>query len=372
MPKSKDLFDDATMSFGDHLEALRVHLFKALLGLIVAVIITLLFSDRIITIIRRPIDQALKKHYASQSDSITAQGEQLEELDFWETTWAEIKSWFGGPAPPGSTPDEPEAEELPPDTIMVEIAKDDILRLARDIDPRIELPEQPTPPVAATDEKSTAAPATVTIPMRSPAFVELRKAVESISRPITLNVQEAFMIYLKVALVSGLIFSFPWLFYQLWLFISAGLYEHERRYVYVFLPISMILFFGGAIFCYFAVFPYVLDFLLSFNAWLGITPQIRLSEWITFSLLLPLMFGVSFQLPLVMYFLDRMGLVSHQTFTEKRRMAILTISVLSMFLTPADPMSMILMMVPLLILYELGIIFCKMNPVKNPYEIATR
>jgi sec-independent protein translocase protein TatC len=82
------------------------------------------------------------------------------------------------------------------------------------------------------------------------------------------------------------------------------------------------------------------------------------------------MFGLSFQLPLVMYFIERMDIISVEGFQEKRRLAILIIATLSMFLTPADPMSMIMMMVPLVILYELGIFFCKRNPIQNPYELG--
>jgi sec-independent protein translocase protein TatC len=82
------------------------------------------------------------------------------------------------------------------------------------------------------------------------------------------------------------------------------------------------------------------------------------------------MFGISFQLPLVMYFVERLGIVSVQAYREKRRLAILIIATMSMFLTPAEPMSMVMMMVPLILLYELGIYFCRLNPARNPYEIS--
>lgn len=368
MPKSKDLFDDSTMSFGDHLEALRIHLFKALIGLIVTVTITLFYSDRIIAVIRHPIDKALKEHYHSLGKEIAAEGELLEEKGFVQS----LKDWWNGVKDPEE--EFPEENDLPRDTIHVQLDKTDLIRIVKQIDPEasidLDRSGQKTEQNQAAPNSSSN-PDWVILPMRSPAFTELRQAVDTVTKPITLNVQEAFMIYLKVALVGGLILAFPWIAYQLWLFVAAGLYVHEKRYVYVFLPISLGLFSTGAVFCYFGVFPFVLDFLLEFNSWLGVTPQIRLSEWISFALVLPLMFGLSFQLPLVMYFLERMDLVSAQAFQEKRRLAILIIATLSMFLTPADPMSMIMMMVPLILLYELGIIFCKINPVKNPYELET-
>ena len=134
---------------------------------------------------------------------------------------------------------------------------------------------------------------------------------------------------------------------------------------------SLTLFLGGVVFCFFAVFPFVLHFLLSFNAWLGVQPQIRLSEWISFAIILPLMFGISFQLPMVMLFLERISIFDAVTYRQKRRMAVLVIAILSMFLTPADPMSMLLMMFPLIVLYELGIILCAYSPVKSPFEAET-
>ncbi len=210
--------------------------------------------------------------------------------------------------------------------------------------------------------------ASIALQITAPEFAQFRDTSEKVEKPITLNVQEAFVTYLKVAFVSGLIMASPWVFYQMWLFVAAGLYPHERRYVYIFLPISIGLFVGGAVFCFFMVFPFVLKFLLGFNTMLGVTPQIRLSEWISFALMLPLMFGISFQLPLVMLFLDRISIFEVANYREKRRMAVLVIGVVSMLLTPADPMSMILMMIPLICLYELGILMCHFLATKIPFD----
>ena len=131
---------------------------------------------------------------------------------------------------------------------------------------------------------------------------------------------------------------------------------------------SLFLFTGGAAFCFYAVFPFVLQFLLGFNALLDVNPQIRLSEWISFAVMLPVMFGVSFQLPLVMLFLERISVFEIVDYREKRRMAVLVIAFLSMILTPADPMSMLLMMCPLILLYEFGIILCGFKPTKPQVE----
>ncbi|QDU92718.1 twin-arginine translocase subunit TatC [Lignipirellula cremea] len=183
-----------------------------------------------------------------------------------------------------------------------------------------------------------------------------------------LSAHEAFLIWLKAGFVLGLLIASPWIFIQVWEFVAAGLYPHEKRYVYIYLPFSMGLFLAGAALAFFFVFEPVLEFLFSFNKLMKIDPDPRIGEWISFVLTLPLGFGVAFQLPLVMLFLNRIGIVSLDVYVEKWRLAILVIFVISMFLTPADPISMLLMAVPLTLLYFVGLALCKWMPKgQNPF-----
>jgi len=185
----------------------------------------------------------------------------------------------------------------------------------------------------------------------------------------TLNAQEAFMIWLKAGFIGGLVISSPWIFWQVWMFVAAGLYPHEKRYVYVFLPFSLTLFFLGTALAFTFVFQPVLHFLFSFNMSMDIDPDPRISEWMSFVLFLPLGFGVAFQLPLVMLFINRIGILSTEMYMQKWRIAILVIFVLSMFLTPADPISMLLMAAPLTLLYFLGVALCSWMPRgRNPFD----
>lgn len=189
--------------------------------------------------------------------------------------------------------------------------------------------------------------------------------------PQALNAHEVFMIYLKAAMITGLIIASPWIFFQIWGFVAAGLYPHERRYVYIYLPFSIFLFLGGALLAFFFVFKPVLTFLFSFNAAMGIDPQPRIGEWLSFVMFMPIGFGVAFQLPLVMLFLNRIGLVTLQLYLDKWRIAVMVIFFLSMMLTPADPISMILLAGPLTLLYFLGIGLCKWMPKgRNPFTEA--
>jgi len=311
-PQSHDLFDESTMSFGDHLESLRVHLWKALIGLAICVVGALFIGHKIVEVVRAPIDSALKEY-------------NLEKL----------------PQPNEDVPDQEQKEAI--DQLIEKLN---------------------------TQEEQTAETKVLQKILLDYQF-RLNNIEKTMAEPVTLAVQEAFTtIYLKVSFIAGLVFASPWVIYQIWLFVAAGLYPHERKYVYIYLPISIFLFLGGALFCFYAVFPFVLNFLLSFNKLLGVNPQIRLSEWISFAVTLPVMFGLSFQLPLIMLFMERISIFTVNDYHEKRRMAILIIAIISMLMTPADPMSMVLMMMPLILLYELGILMCKFFPNANasPFE----
>jgi sec-independent protein translocase protein TatC len=357
--QSKDLFDDSTMTFGEHLEALRIHLWKSILGLVLTVGVCLYYGQSILGIVRQPIDNALadvarKKHDLKVTDDL---GDMKRED--W---WAEFKGWASslfGDKPAGTTPadeNEPEAE-LPKDVVRVEINVFDLLSCLHQAQPEM----FPAPPEGARERA-------VTLNLKAPDFAAFQAATIETLEPVTLNVQEAFMAYLKVSMIAGVVLGSPWVFYQLWLFVAAGLYRHERKFVYTYGAMSLILFLVGVVFCFYGVFPFVLKFLLKYNLDMKLTPQIRLSEWITFAVMLPLMFGVSFQLPLVMKFLTAISIFNAEVYRSKRRLAILVIAFLSMILTPADPMSMLMMMFPLIFLYELGILLCQYQTSGNPFE----
>ena len=214
---------------------------------------------------------------------------------------------------------------------------------------------EPAPPESA-----------VAVRVYAPEFAKLQRLIKNADKAKTFKVEEAFMSYLKVVVVFGLVFSSPWILWQAWLFVAAGLYPLERKYVYRYFPMAGLLFIAGAIFCFKIVLPFVLSFLLGFNANLNVDPQIRLSEWISFATLLPLMFGISFQLPLAMLLLERIGIFDVPGYRENQRLAILVIAIISMLLTPSDPQSMLAMMIPLVVLYQFGILLCGWKVAPGP------
>ncbi len=185
--------------------------------------------------------------------------------------------------------------------------------------------------------------------------------------PKAMNPMEAFMIYLKAAMLSGFILFSPLIFRELWMFVAAGLYPHERRYVYIFLPFSVGLFVAGCAMAFFLAFPPVLEFLFSYNNMLNIEPDTRISEWMSFALFLPLMFGIAFQLPLVMLFLNRVGIITTAGYLKRQKLSVLIIVIAATVLDPSnDPYSMTLMAVSMVALYYLGIVLCMYASRRQP------
>ncbi|MFH1753693.1 MAG: twin-arginine translocase subunit TatC [Candidatus Omnitrophota bacterium] len=170
--------------------------------------------------------------------------------------------------------------------------------------------------------------------------------------------QEAFITNIKIALFGGLFLASPFVLYQIWRFISAGLERNEVKYALIFGPISFLFFLAGAAFAYFIVVPIGIKFLLGF-ATEYVTPMISISNYVSFVGALTLAFGAIFQLPLVSLFLTKIGITTPGFLSRKRRHAIVLIFILAAIITPPDIVTQCLMAVPLLVLYEVGIIFSK-------------
>lgn len=165
---------------------------------------------------------------------------------------------------------------------------------------------------------------------------------------------EAFFTHLKVAAIAGLFVASPYIFYQLWMFIAPGLYEGERKYMIPIALCSALCFVAGALFGYYVVFPFGFQFFLGYASDV-IKPMPSVREYFSFSTSMLFAFGFIFELPLFMFFLSILGIVSHQTLRKYRKFAILGSFVVAAVLTPPDVVSQSLMAGPLCILYEVGI-----------------
>lgn len=388
----ESLFENTKMTFGEHLEELRVALFKSLMGLGVGMLLGMLAANSVVRQIQGPLTSALETYYTKKA--VKELGSEYDSID----------KRFS---------DEVKDRELVHEYVYVEVNQ--LKRLSQQIEEAATtVKNKPSSDAtkqtqgrstdkkasstketkdSATDKKSSAnsaketkpaaakkkldekadqtppidflafEPSAPTLPM---AKLRIWTAVPSEVK--SLNAYEPFMVWLKAATLCGAVIASPWIFYQIWNFVAAGLYPHEKHYVHVFLPFSLGLFLAGCSLAFFFVFEPVLNFLLSFNERMDIDPDPRINEWLSFVLILPLGFGISFQLPLVMLLVERLGIVTISTYLEKWRIAVLGIFVLSMVVTPADPISMLLLAIPLTILFMLGIAMCKWMPKrKSPY-----
>lgn len=175
------------------------------------------------------------------------------------------------------------------------------------------------------------------------------------SKMIFTGLPEAFFTYLKVSFLAGIIVATPVLFYQFWMFISPGLYRNEKKYLMPIVILSVFFFLVGSSFGYFIVFPYGFRFFLGF-ATESIQAMPSMKEYLSFASKMLLAFGFVFELPLVLTFMARMGLVTVPFLKKNRKYAILLFFVGSALITPPDVVTQIMMAMPLMLLYEISII----------------
>lgn len=169
------------------------------------------------------------------------------------------------------------------------------------------------------------------------------------------GIPEAFFTYLKVAFLSGITLAAPVIIYQFWMFVAPGLYAKEKRLLVPIALFSSAFFIGGALFGYFIVFPFGFKFFLGF-ATDTIRPLPAMQEYLSLTATLLLVFGLVFELPLIITLLARLGLVSVDLLKKNRKYAIVLFFIVAAILTPPDVVTQIMMAVPLMVLYEVSIV----------------
>lgn len=343
------------MTFGEHLEELRGALVKAIIWLMIGLGFGLLVANQVVRYIQAPLKQAIVQYNADRD---------MVKLGLGDTQ---------------KYPDETKLAQFHEFLLQGSLVAELVYALPQQLDPIDEtmLPDNIDPNATDANEIDTAAEKTeaairridtadliaaigeVPDPAKMVPTIQFRRTERGVS---SLKVEETFMIWVKAGLIVGAVLASPMIFYHLWSFVAAGLHTHERKYVYVYLPFSVALFVSGVVLAFFLVLHYVLNFLLAFNSSMDVAVEPRLSYYVNFVLMLPLGFGIAFQLPLVMLFLQRIGLIETEAYLSSWRVAVLVIFVISMVVTPADVTSMVALAIPLLILYFLGIAMCAYMP----------
>ncbi|KOO42284.1 twin-arginine translocase subunit TatC [Priestia koreensis] len=182
------------------------------------------------------------------------------------------------------------------------------------------------------------------------------------AKDLTMNafrLTDPIKIYFQFSFVIGCVLTAPLALYQLWAFISPGLYERERKVTLGYIPLSLFLFLAGVAFSYFVLLPYVLNFSASLAENLNVTQVIGINEYFDFLIKLTLPFGLLFQLPVIIMFLTRLGIVTPTFLSKFRRYAYFILLVLAGIISPPDVISQIIVMIPLVILYEISIIISR-------------
>jgi sec-independent protein translocase protein TatC len=331
-----NLFADTRMSFWDHIEVLRTHMWRAIVGFLVALIVGLIVGKPMVRFIARPVEEALGHFY---HDRIQKLKEERNEGSS-QTAQANV-----------------------PQDIEFTLRPDQLQKLGQALGVKEEALPADLQPITLTFNYK---PLDMVLSADEALRITIRPPTLS-----TLSATEAFVVYLKVSMYCGIVLASPWIFYQLWSFVAAGLYPHEKKLVHLYLPFSIGLFLAGIALSEFVVLPVTLRYLIGFNTWMDLEPDLRLNEWLTFAILFPLMFGIAFQLPLVMYALHRVGIVDVSVYRKHRRMAyfLIACSYVIIGMSP-DAFSMLSLVVPLWALYELGIFLCRFAPESsNDFDI---
>jgi sec-independent protein translocase protein TatC len=356
--KNDDLFTETSMSFGEHLEELRLCFIRSIIAIAIGTCLGFAVGANVVEYIQIPVQRSLDAYQIKRTtQKIDADADIFQEQGYDPQAMKKVATdyhlileerWMF----PGTL-----------EQILFQQKIQDASLGKSDLDSVDNLLLRKLERKTKREEIGLSYDGVQL--GKQPVWVPLFRKSEELSRMKALGAYEMFRIYLLASMIVGLVMASPFVIYYLWSFVAAGLYPHEKKYVYHFIPVSVGLFILGAYFAFFYVFKFVLDFLFFFNSWMNVEPDLRISEWINFALLFPLGFGISFQLPLVMFVLERVGIFTFKQYISRWRIAVLVIFVLALFLTPGDPGSMLLMAIPLTILYFAGIFFCWLIPRKR-------
>ena len=315
--------EDAEMTFGEHLEELRRRVIYALVGLLVATVLCAVRYDFLLSAMLRPYKLAYDEMVA---DQIPAPEEEKAE----------------GEADPTTTDGEPEPSL--PDTAVGAAVRKIEERLAAVVKRLDAIAPQPEVVPGAPEDPKTFAER-----FPRPRVIQ--------GGPLT-----GYITVILLCVICGIILGSPWILYQMWAFVGLGLHPHERKFIYIYGPFSFFLFISGAATFYFVMLKYGLRALMGPTIGIMvdgvplIDPSFFLNDYFKFVAMMTLIFGVVFQTPLIVMFLARTGIVPLSTLVKQQKIVLMVLIVLSAVLTPQDPVTMVMMAIPLVVLYQFGLL----------------
>lgn len=281
------------MSFGDHLDELRKRLLRALAAMFVAMLALLPFKDQVMSIIVKPYRMLWAAEFKQWIDHLEAKADD-DALKPYQQDWLEFIQQYRGEILEGTFED--------------------------------------------------------------PQVIDSMTGFKMNYALVATGGLEDFWTFMMGALIFALALASPVVIWQLWAFIAAGLYKRERKVFYRYFPFSMGLMVLGVLFGYFLAVPYGLGFLVRIMKIDQVQPLLSVSQYFSILFTLTTALGIVFQLPLVMVGLNKMGLVTHDTFRKQWRFVVLGIFVVSAMFTPPDPFTLFLMALPTVVLYAIGLL----------------
>ncbi len=369
---------EATMTLGDHLEELRLAVRNAVIWLGVVFIGCLLIQERLVKIVTYPHQQAagalahdrLLSHFEDTvpyppAESADELFNLREEVSDGRRLLRTQRSRVNGALT------EKRFEELVAETKALIVEKDELLaELAA-------FPEGKPLPEAGGEDPEVVAKRVGLLARLENLDVRLTEAVDRIDEAVppppvarkkagaetlqVLSYQEGFINYIKVALICSALIGTPFMGWEIWKFVKAGLYPHERKWVTVFAPLSLAPFVIGVVFGYTLLIPVGLEYLASYASPDVVTVGIRLSDYLSLFIILTLVTGIIFELPLVMSFLSLVDILRPEDYSAYRRWFILGALFVAAFITPPDVITQVMLGVPIMFLYEIGIIAARIT-----------
>jgi Tat protein translocase TatC len=312
--------DIAFMSVGDHLEELRRRLIYSFLGFLVFFIIALFFQEPLLRVLTRP-------HFWAQEylkETIQQRYQQDLKNNPEQIRWSRL----------------------------LEACSIELDNSGYPIVPVIESGKGNSSEVTSFE---------ITRQIVALLYEDHVKANYPPPQLMVLKDQESFLVYMKVCAVFALLLGIPFTLYNFWKFIAAGLYPHERSIIYIAAPLSMGLFVAGILFGYFLLIQYGLKFLITYGNPEIIRASMTLGFYFGLFVLLTLVVGIIFQLPMVMLALGKIGIVTPASLRRHRKIAILLAVIVGAVLTPPDPVTQVMLAMPVIFLYEFGLILVRLT-----------
>ena len=341
--------DSCEMSIIDHLEALRSTIIRMALTLLVAMVLCFGFSDSMMAVLRHPVDQVWATHEEKQ----LPEGVDVQH-------WIAAKKLADIRAGLPTDAREQLDEQFPPEVLILA----DIVPLLEAASLLTE--ESQVPYLMNTTTDATTRSLALAL-YASGAELKGAQGHGDIRLMGAFRPGEAFMLSLQLSFFCGLILSFPLLMYFLLQFIVPGLLAHEKRLLCKCVAWGFGLFLAGSAFAYFAVLPRVLSFFYSYSLGMGIENDWRIGYYLTFAVKLVFIFGMVFELPVIVVPLIKLGILNYERMSATRGYALIACFGAALFLAPApDPATMFIMALPMYALYELCILFARLERRKTP------